>query len=99
MKTVIYKSTGRLECQCDSEVILCIDDSLTASGAPFIEATLVSTTFTTNACLEAVNNYHIDYDENNLADPTYSLKNTDINGIVCRGCLTSYIDYYVGLLS
>lgn len=98
MRSLIYRSTSRLECQCDAEIIVCVDDSLTASGAPFLEATLVTTTTTVNSCLETVYEYQIEYDENDLDDPTYILRASDIGGIICRGCLTTYIDYLFSLV-
>lgn len=98
MRSLIYRSTSRLECQCDVEIIVCVDDTLTASGAPFLEATLVTTTTTVNACLETVYEYQIEYDEADLADPTHILRASEINGILCKGCLTTYIEYLISLV-
>lgn len=92
MNTVIYRSTKLLECRCDAEVILCLDVALTASGLPYINATLTTTTASGVVCGNQIYSYYIEYDENQLADPAYSLLNADIQGITCRGCLTSYID-------
>lgn len=93
MKNVTYVSSGKLGCQCDAEVIICLDNALTASGAPFIDATLLQTAESLGACDTALYNYYLEYDETLLADPTYSLVNADIDGVVCRGCLTAYIDW------
>ncbi len=99
MESLIYRSTSKLECQCDAEIIVCVDETLTAAGAPFLEATLVTTTTSVNSCLQTVYEYHIEYDENDLADPATLLMSTNINGIICRGCLTTYIDYLFSLVS
>lgn len=93
MNTVIYKSTRELECKCDADVIICVDADLTSVGAPFIEGTLTSTTTGIDACLNTVYSYYLSYDETQLADQSYALLNSDINGVICRGCLTDYIDW------
>lgn len=94
MQTVIYKSTQVLACQCDSEVIICVDESLTATGAPFIEGTLTTTTTSpTCYCDSPSYNYYLEFNENQLADPTSTLYSSQINGVICRGCMTNYIDY------
>lgn len=92
MKTVVHSSAQKLSCPCDSDVIVCIADTLTASGAPFIEGTLVKTISTISSCNNPVYNYYIDYNETDLLDPAYTLVNLDIGGVICRGCLTSYIE-------
>lgn len=92
MQTVIYRSLKKLECQCDTEVIICIGVDLTASGAPFIEGTLLTTTTTTDTCLRTVYNYSLEYDENDLLDPTHVLMSSEVNGVLCKGCLTDYIE-------
>lgn len=94
MKSVIYKSTDVLSCYCDTQVIICIDPSLTATGAPFIEGTLNTTTASPACVCDGQSyNYYLEFNEDQLADPTSTLYSSQINGIVCRGCETSYIDY------
>lgn len=93
MNTVCYRTTTRVDCPCDAEVFVCIDSALTSNGAPFIPATLTRTTTTIDACNNTIYTYYIEYCEDCLADPQYSLVNSDINGIICRGCLTDFIEY------
>lgn len=95
MNTVIYKTLEQLSCACNSSVIICLSPSLTKLGAPFINGALLSVTTTLNACQQPVFNNSIEYDPNDLLDSSYSLLNSDIIGVVCRDCLTDYIDYEV----
>lgn len=93
MNALVYRSTQVLECQCDSAVIFCVSASLTASGKPFIDGTLVSTSLSGMiTCGKQIYAYQLEYDPQLLADPTHILTASEITGIICRGCLTQYID-------
>lgn len=98
MRSLIYRSTVKLTCECDSEVILCVNDGLMADGSNFLSTTLTNV-ITTASCEGCdLYNYYLDYDENLLLDPTYILNSFDITGIVCVGCLVSYIRYLISLI-
>lgn len=93
MNTLIYRSTVVLDCQCDSAVIICVDAALTVSGESFIEGTLVSTAPTGMlTCGSQINAYYLEYDPAQFINPAYILTASEVTGIVCRGCLTQYID-------
>lgn len=92
--SVTYKSYANLSCKCEETgVIICVSTSLTCNSAPFIEGTLVSTTSSLNVCNCRLYSYYISYDSAQLLDPTIPLTSCDITGVVCRGCLTQYIDW------
>jgi hypothetical protein len=96
MKSVSYTSNNKLSCGCNAAVIVCLDDALTAANAPFIEGTLAFSDSVINSCGRTTYRYAVTYDEGQLLDPEYSLLEADVTGVVCRGCLTSYIDYVSG---
>lgn len=93
MKTVDYTASSLLSCaKCNGTVVLCVSDTLTADGMPFLEATVASTTEMWDTCGNLRYLYGFTYDAADLADPTYSLVSTDIDGAFCKGCLTTYIE-------
>lgn len=96
MKTVIYKSDKHLDCECDAEIIICLSASLTAANLPYIAGTLTHTaTSGISVCGNQIYSYYLNYDENLLLNPAYSLVASDITGILCKGCLTSWIESFV----
>lgn len=94
MKEVIYKTDTNLECTCDcnseAEVSICLLPALVLSGYNYIDATI---TECTKECRNGIlfRNYTIQYDEALLTNPSYNLINADIKGVICKGCLTDYI--------
>ena len=93
MKTVTYVTTSKLSCDCNSEVIVCVPTALTVGATPFVYATLSQVmTSSTDSCGKQVYKYYLEYAENVLVDPTRGLFSIDISGVLCKGCLTSYID-------
>jgi len=74
--------------ECGGDVIICISPTKTESGLGFIEGKLVSTDGTLNN--EYV--YGFTYDAAQLADPSGMLISCDISGVVCKGCVTTYLD-------
>lgn len=94
MQTVIYRTTQKLCCECDTEVIVCLPPELIASGAPFINATLVrSAPSGISYCGCASYNYYIEYDESLLTTPTTPIYNANILGVICRGCMTDFVEW------
>lgn len=98
MKTVIYKSKAKLQCDCScygsSNVIICLVPELVASGASYIigEINKIIT-----SCVSGfpIYDHYIDYDEELLSDSSYSLIATDIKGLQCNECFeifTAYVD-------
>lgn len=93
MKSVNYTSSECLSCStCGGEVIICIDATKTASGVPYITGVLASWDSQVSTCGNYIYIYGVTYDEAQLADPNTDLVETDIHGILCKGCLTSYIE-------
>ena len=92
MMSFCYSANTKLNCGCNAPVIICVSDPLTESGLPFIEGNLVFSESVTNSCGKIVYNYAITYDETQLVDPANPLVGCYVTGVICRGCLTSYID-------
>lgn len=92
-KTVIYKSASLLDCYCGGNIIICVDPDLTYNCAPYIEGHLDSYVCGADTCGRRQYTYYISYDSGYLADPTSQLYAIDISGILCRNCLTEYLDY------
>ena len=89
IKSVNYLSCGKLTCsECGGDVIICVSPTKTASGYGFIDGILVSTDGTFNH--EYI--YGMTYDAAQLLDPSGALISCDILGVVCKGCITTYID-------
>lgn len=93
LKTVIYHTTTQINCPCNSNILIGVTTTLTPELSPVIPGHVVSVTTTVNSCLQTVYHYVLQYDENDLADPGYSLLSSDINCAICRDCLTAYIEY------
>lgn len=92
MKTVIYRSCVKLDCQCNASVILCLDPALTSYNLPFLTGTITRVTVSATSCYSTMYNYYVEYDENTLLDPTYSLINSDVQSISCfNACLIDYL--------
>ena len=93
MKSVDYISSECLSCaKCGGAVILCLSPALVVGSVPYIEGTLVTTEMQFNACGKQAYLYGITYDETSLVDQESELTSESILGVVCRGCLTTYID-------
>lgn len=91
MKSTSYVSSQVLACgACSSEVIICIDASLTISGLPGIDAQVVSVEGSVDSCGRQLYTYGLTYEEGQLVDPEADIGT--ITGVVCRGCLTAYFD-------
>ena len=93
MKSVSYTSSCYLSCvQCAGEIIICVDADLTESGRPFIEGNAASVECETDSCGRTSYVYGLTYEESQLADPNTDLLESDIGGVLCKGCLTDYIN-------
>lgn len=57
-----------------------------------IEGTLTKVWKDSGPCGTGVYRYLIAYDENDLADPTSALTVADIDGVFCKGCLTTWVE-------
>lgn len=105
MKSFNYITTKLIDCDACNKtcatlniikpVIICLDSSLTESGAPYIEGNIVLSHSWLNSCGLTEYSYGITYDESQLADPNTILTSCDISGILCKGCLSSYVEYLI----
>jgi len=73
-----------------SSVILCVPSSLTVSGFSYIDATLIASTLLAN-CSNCTITYTFSYDDTQLLVPSTPLINTNIKGVVCNSCITSWV--------
>lgn len=108
-RTVIYCSTSKLSCTTllPSDVVLCIDPALIAPhmctsyeyeqtyAYRHIEASLIAFCRTSTCERGRVYKYTFEYDDAQLELDT-ELTSEDIEGIFCKGCLSTYIEDLVG---
>jgi hypothetical protein len=89
--TFNYTTCNRLSCSSviPSDLIICVDPSLTTSGDGYIEGTLIASCKSKTSCNTWV--YTITIEGTDLITPDEFLSSL-ITGIVCKGCLTTYID-------
>ena len=95
MKSVAFDTYTRLGCACGSEVIFCVDDALTASGAPYLTGTIAAVDAVFDGAGRTYYQYTFTFLDGLLADPNYTLLSCDVTGAFCKNCLTEYIDYLV----
>lgn len=95
IRNVTYRSSVQISCACvdDSDVIICLDPTFTIDGAPFIEGVLTTTVKGSDTCGNVLYSYYLEYDDVDLADPSSLIIASDIDSIICKDCLTDYIDW------
>lgn len=108
IRTVTYIASCPVACYTDvpAEVILCIPQSKVAPAAcpeseaeqtyvaSYIEGQLTNVV-KEGSCGTCLYKHTIAYDDTQIAEGE-SLFATDVSGIICRDCLTKYIDDKVG---
>lgn len=95
--TVIYCTTTKLDCGATpANVILCVPSSLIVNDRPTIEATLISSSYGNETCGGVLYNYTFTYDDAVLLNPDEPLVSSQINGVICNGCLISWVESVVG---
>lgn len=94
MQTVIYHTTKPLDCTCGDDVIICTTHN-TTSSAPYVFGTItniISAGVSYCGCQEY--NYYFEFDETQLGQvPQIEFLSSEITGVMCKGCLTTYLDY------
>lgn len=101
-KSVVWISCSRLSCASaqSPDVVLCVTDPallapITCSPEDYtpatIDAVLTKVWKDVSPCGEVSWRYILNYDENDLADPTVALTTAQVDGVFCQGCLTTYI--------
>lgn len=92
MKSVAYSSWQKLSCGCaPADIVLCMDEALTADNSGFIEGQLTYMSCSNDSCGRTIYNYNFTYDEALLLDPDTNLNECDITGVFCDSCLTKYV--------
>lgn len=102
--SLYYNSTSRLSCDCvlPAQVILCVPEAIIAPREdtpeyPYrtIEASITARSFLSDCCGSSYNQYTISYDDTQLVDQI-PLRADQIQGVVCRGCLTTWVEDVAG---
>ena len=93
-QTVKYTSPIQLNCAAclPADVILCVPVSIDANATLASESGIIEATITFASRAGGYWTYTLEYDDDQLVDGV-TLTAAMIQGIVCRGCLFSYIDY------
>lgn len=110
MKSVLWSTCQRLSCSnaespsviiclTDTGIVkppTCLDDTPETVEPTTIEATLTKS-WRDNSCgCSPGYRYLLQYDENDLVDPTTPLTTAQISSVFCQGCLTSWVEEKVG---
>lgn len=91
IQTVEYSSFNKICCgTLPAEIIICVPPELTESGLNTIDAVLFAERCVGSGCRNTYI-YTIQIDDALLA-PNVTLSGAEITGIICRDCLTDYID-------
>lgn len=94
-QSVVFSTCSRISCagQSSPEVVICLDsDELLTSGRSSLDGVLTRVYKDNNCCETVAWRYVIAYDETLLVDPDTLLVAADINGIFCKGCLTTWVE-------
>lgn len=96
-QTVVYCTTNQLDCGCvPVDVILCVPSSLIVNSKPTIDAVLTGSSYGNQTCGGVLYNYTFTYDDEVLLNPDEPLLGSQINGVICNGCLISWVQSVVG---
>lgn len=103
-RSVLYTTKCELPCGCqrNAPVILCISPSLTVTGKSWIDATSTPSSTNLSNCGDVESSYIFSYDDSQLNpvdDLIPVLKSSSITGVICRNCLTKYIDENISLIT
>lgn len=85
-KVVVWLSENRLPCACRGtvDVILCTIWDVT------VPASLIASS-STSSCETGNWKYDLQYDSDDLPEDVTALSTSDITGVLCEGCLTSWV--------
>lgn len=111
-KTVTQCTTQCIPCdRCfPTDVILCVPNVLTAphtclpdpsdedqiTAYSYIEATLINAENIGVTCGAKSKRYTFEYDDAQLLDPNTDLMGSEISGVICKNCLTTWVEDFVG---
>lgn len=102
--SLYYNSASRLACDCvlPAQVLLCVPVAIIAprEATPnfeyhTIEASITARSVINDCCGGTYNKYTISYDDTQLVGQI-PLRADQIQGIVCRGCLTNWVEDVAG---
>lgn len=108
-KSVVWANCSLLPCAGAEtpDVVICVTDP--ALLAPIVlpdeslyqpttlDGVLTKVWRTANACGESHYQYLLSYDEALLADPDVALTPDQVSGVVCKDCLTTWVENEIGL--
>lgn len=96
IRYVDYCSFTKLPCAWGQikEIILCLQsfDLVAAPGKSTIEALICQVYKTSDSCLNPLWHYTFSYDSELLENPTIPLATSDIIGVFCKDCFTTWIE-------
>lgn len=76
-------------------LIFCVPPVRTASGFSFLEGTLKGITHSSKCGATCIYQYTIEYDDEDLADPSTPLTSAEVSGFFCENCFTTWIEEIV----
>lgn len=100
-QTFVWTTSCRLTCDQNlpASVFLCLDPTVTDPGQPtdsgFIEAS-ISRMWTSCGQLGQLYNYEINYDST-LLQSGFVLNAYSVKGVICKDCLTDFIENRIAL--
>lgn len=94
-KSIVYSSTELLDCVCGSDIIICIQDIDTFYSRPYVPGTILSVVQSGTYCGVKTYKYTLSYNSDWFIDATQSLTTANITGLVCKNCLTTYVESLV----
>lgn len=104
-KKVVWTNCTRLACASVTpapDVVICVTDptllaevtceDLTTYQPTTLDATLTKSWKSVDACGATSWTYVLSYDEALLTDPTIALTSAQVDGVFCKGCLTTWVE-------
>lgn len=97
-QVVKYCTCEKLTCSTclPAGIKLCVPGALTESGYGFLDATVTVEELYKVSCNQVNYRYTFTYEGLDLADPEVPLAATQITGVICESCWTSWVEQYVG---
>lgn len=93
MKSVDFSTYSQIDCGCNTGVVLCVDPSFMKDGLTYVYATMQFMDAVLNPSTGCyLYQYSFTYDECYLLDIDVPLLECAITGVICDGCLVSFIE-------
>lgn len=95
-QTLTYCTTKKLDCCPITEVVICVPTVVVTSGLGFLNATMTDFAQTGVSCGNQYYTYTFEYDDSQLVTPETPLISSEVSGVICKGCFTSWIETFAG---